>query len=231
MRAAESRAGSAIGACRSTDTETVWTFDMSSIPSSSAGRKAKNPSRRFNISSTVSAPSWCGTRSITNTSPGRDTPWASSTRAGTGDRGRENCDMGETTYKRKRTTSRKTVGGLSGLTFRRDGGRVVAGDPVVHAGREGAAGGLLRAGDGVLHGAGPGRGAVGPTAEFHAHATGLGGPRRSQVEEERCDGSDEGDGVERGALHAPRNCSCSVLPSIASVADLPFVATWVTSSK
>src|SRR5205807_6042093 len=152
-------------------------------------------------------------------------------------------DMGETTYKRNQKPSRKPSrkrvtplldpfpSRLAGLTFGREGGRVVAGDPVVHAGGEGAAGGLLRAGDGVLHGAGPGRGAVGPTAECHAHATGLGGPRRSQVEEERCDGSDEGEGVEGGALHAPRNCSCSVLPSIASVADLPFVATWVTSSK
>src|SRR5437016_14007557 len=195
MRAAESRAGSAIGAWRSTDTETVWTFDTSST-------------------------------------------WA-----GTGDRGRENCDMGETTYKRNQKPSRKTVeerrdaspgpfpSRLAGLTFGREGGRVVAGDPVVHAGGEGAAGGLLRAGDGVLHAARPGRGAVGATVELHAHATGLCGPCRGQVEEERCDGGDKRDGVQRGALHAPRNCSCSVLPSIARVADLPFVATWVTSSK
>src|SRR5207247_11124695 len=119
----------------------------------------------------------------------------------------------------------------AGLTFGRDGCRVVAGDPVVHAGGEGAAGGLLRAGDGVLHAARPGRGAVGATVELHAHATGLRGPCRGQVEGERCDGGDERDGLQRRALHTPRNCSCSVLPSIARVADLPFVATWVTSSK
>src|SRR3989441_1609155 len=190
---------------------------MSSIPSSSAGRKAKNPSRRFNISSTVSAPSWCGTRSITNTSPGRDTPWSSSTRAGTGERGRENCDMGETTYRRNRKPSRKPSRNsvmplldafpscLPGLTFGGNGGRVVAGDPVVHAGGERAAGGLLRAGDGVLHAAGPGAGTIGATAELHAHATRLRGPRGGQVEEERCDGGDEGDGVGGGALHAARS--------------------------
>src|SRR2546426_11949401 len=160
---------------------------------------------------------------MTNTSPGLDTPWSSSTRAGTGDRGRENCDMGETTYRRNRKPSRKTVeenpsrnsgtplldaspNCLPGLTFGRDGGRVVAGDAVVHAGGGGAAGGLVRAGDGVLHAARPPRGAVGATVELHAHATGLCGPCRGQVEEERGDGGDERDRGKRGARHPPRDC-------------------------
>ncbi len=65
MRAAESRAGSVIGACRSMDTQIVCVFDTSSTSPSSAGRKAKNPSARLSISSTVSGPSWWGSRSMT----------------------------------------------------------------------------------------------------------------------------------------------------------------------
>src|SRR5207244_6224099 len=133
---------------------------------------------------------------------------------------------------------------LTGPALHRCGWRPRAPDLLVHAARDGAAGGGVRTlARGLLGRTERGR-AVAAAAELHAHATLHLGPRGGHEEEQRRHGEHGGDGVEGGALQrrlllpaaagrgsGSRNCCCSVDPSIAVTDDTPPVAIWVTSSK
>jgi len=88
------------------------------------------------------------------------------------------------------------------LALHRRRWRSGASDLLVHAARDGAARGRLRAFAGGLLGRAEGAGAVGPPAELDADAALNLGPRRGHEEEERGDGEDGCDAVQGGSSHS-----------------------------
>src|SRR5213080_3518241 len=90
------------------------------------------------------------------------------------------------------------------LTLDRGRGRAPTPNLLVHAARDGAAGGGLRALTRSLFGLADGRRTVGAAVEFHANAALDLGPRGGHEKKERRHGEHGGERVERGALHGGR---------------------------
>src|SRR2546430_1989652 len=96
------------------------------------------------------------------------------------------------------------------LALHRRRWRSGASDLLVHAARDGAARGRLRAFAGGLLGRAEGAGAVGPPAELDADAALNLGPRRGHEEEERGDGEDGCDAVQGGSSGGGGGGGCGV---------------------
>jgi len=117
------------------------------------------------------------------------------------------------------------------LALHRRRWRSGASDLLVHAARDGAARGRLRAFAGGLLGRAEGAGAVGPPAELDADAALNLGPRRGHEKEQRRDREDGGDAVEGRAFHRTDPVDTRAkLDVVGGMSTLESVARRVTAS-